>query len=280
MSVLTIKRLIGLLVVLALVHGANSIAREFADERERSAHAVSELSFAYEQHVLRLRAELDRVARESQDAEELYRDRLMEIATALYEHDYYNMGGYATPEGESLVILYETVLNGVRDYRELLGELDNYFDARREYVDSVPSVWPISWSSSTRITSGFGWRLSPITGRPHLHTGIDIAGPWNSQVIATADGVVVEHWPPPGIYGGRRFRGHEVLGGMVKILHEGGIETVYAHLSSTRVATGQEVSRGDVIGVMGNTGMSTGAHLHYEIHVDGKPVDPIGFLRL
>lgn len=264
-----------LLLVLLFLHVGNSAVMGELSIRqeydERIADLVSERD-AMGDEVVRVEGLLE-------EAEELYREKLMSIAIELYSRDYYSMGGYATPEGESLSAIYETIMNEVRDYRTLLLNLENYFDARQEYVDSVPSVWPIGYSEFTRVTSGFGWRISPITKTPVYHTGIDLVGQWNARVIATADGVVEAHYPPPGMYGGVQFRGHDSLGGKVKIEHEGGITTVYGHMQKTFVATGQEVSRGDVIGIMGNTGRSTGIHLHYEIHVDGVPVDPVGFLR-
>lgn len=257
-----------LLAALAILHVGNTVARD-------NAQRVSDLEFIIQD----LKSERDTLSSNLVELEDTFRVKLLDIATTLYDRDYRSMGGYTTPEGESVTVLYDVILNEVRDYQALLHTLDNYFDARRNYVESVPSIWPIRYDGATRLTSGFGWRLSPITGRPHFHGGIDLTGSWNSPVLATADGVVVEHWPAPGVHGGVRFRGHEYLGGMVRLQHAGEIETVYGHMRSTNVITGQRVSRGDVIGIMGNTGMSTGTHLHYEVHVSGEPLDPIGFLR-
>jgi murein DD-endopeptidase MepM/ murein hydrolase activator NlpD len=120
---------------------------------------------------------------------------------------------------------------------------------------------------AARLTSGFGGRRDPINGRRGFHEGVDFAGPHGSAILTPADGVVT--------FSGR-MRGY---GRVVKIRHDFGFETVYAHLSRARVARGQSVSRGDRIGDMGNTGRSTGTHLHYEIRIDGEPVNPMNFIE-
>ena len=112
-----------------------------------------------------------------------------------------------------------------------------------------------------RRTSGFGPR-----GRS-MHTGLDIAAPRGTPIYATADGIVT--------FAGRQ-RGY---GRVVKIRHAFGFETVYAHLNRARVKVGQRVGRGDRIGDMGSTGRSTGNHVHYEIRIDNKPVNPVKFIE-
>jgi murein DD-endopeptidase MepM/ murein hydrolase activator NlpD len=121
--------------------------------------------------------------------------------------------------------------------------------------------------ANPRITSGFGTRRDPFNRRLARHDGIDFAGPTGTPILAPADGVVVF----AGVQSG--------YGRMVKIRHQFGFETLYAHLSRVRVAQGQTVRRGMRIGDMGNTGRSTGTHLHYEVHVDGKPVNPRKFIE-
>lgn len=112
-----------------------------------------------------------------------------------------------------------------------------------------------------RFTSGFGQRW----GR--LHAGTDFAGPIGTPIYATADGVVTHAGWSSG------------YGRLIKIQHEFGIETRYAHLNAMRVSVGQRVSRGDRIGDMGNSGRSTGPHLHYEVRVGGTPVNPMTYIR-
>jgi murein DD-endopeptidase MepM/ murein hydrolase activator NlpD len=126
-------------------------------------------------------------------------------------------------------------------------------------AEKAPFSIPVK--ASFRFTSGFG----PRWGR--LHAGTDFAGPIGTPIYATADGVVVSASWSSG------------YGRLVKIRHEFGIETRYAHLNSMDVHAGQRVSRGDRIGAMGNSGRSTGPHLHYEVRVNGNPVNPMTYIR-
>lgn len=118
-----------------------------------------------------------------------------------------------------------------------------------------------------RITSGFGTRRDPITGRPAVHHGIDFAAPRNAEVLAPAPGRVVE--------AGRSG----AYGLMVEVDHGMGIVTRYGHLKKILVAVGDEVDLRQPLGIVGSTGRSTGRHLHYEIWVDGRPVDPGALLE-
>ena len=136
-----------------------------------------------------------------------------------------------------------------------LGEMDVY----REAAERTPFSRPVR--AAVRSTSGFG----PRWGR--MHEGHDWAGAHGTAIQATADGTVIH---------AGRLSGY---GNLVKIRHQFGIETRYAHLSRIHVEVGQRVSRGDHIGDMGNTGRSTGTHLHYEIRVDGRPLDPMTYIR-
>jgi hypothetical protein len=123
---------------------------------------------------------------------------------------------------------------------------------------STPSVWPVKgW-----VTSGFGPRVSPFTGLPAIHDGLDIGAPPNAPVHATAGGVVT-------VVG---F--DSKMGNMVAIEHGFGLETQYGHLAKQMVKQGQKVKRGDLIGLVGSSGLSTGPHLHYMIKVNERPVNP------
>lgn len=130
----------------------------------------------------------------------------------------------------------------------------------------LPLSRPVT-AGNVRQTSGFGPRRHPLTGRTRMHNGLDWAGPRGTPIHATADGVV----KTAGRQGG--------YGNLVVIRHDFGIETYYAHLNSINVRVGQRVSRGDRIGGMGTTGASTGVHLHYEVRVSGRPVNPITYIR-
>ncbi len=119
------------------------------------------------------------------------------------------------------------------------------------------------WPAQGTITSGFGLRRHPVFGIQHLHTGVDIGAAWGSPVLAAADGQVIY----TGWFGG--------YGKIVVLDHGGGVSTLYAHLYEILVPSGGTVSRSQVIGRVGTTGYSTGPHLHFEVRVDGQPIDPV-----
>ena len=141
---------------------------------------------------------------------------------------------------------------------DVIGQLDQ-LNLYRIAAQKLPFGFPVS--GYYRSTSGFG----PRWGR--MHEGHDWAGATGTPIHATADGVVV-HAGRQGVYGN-----------LIKIRHEFGFETRYAHLSRIRVKVGQRVSRGERIGDMGNTGRSTGTHLHYEVRVGGNPVNPLKYIK-
>jgi murein DD-endopeptidase MepM/ murein hydrolase activator NlpD len=128
---------------------------------------------------------------------------------------------------------------------------------------------PATWPATGRLTSTFGYRYHPFNGLRLMHEGIDIANNLWTPIHATADGQVKEASMSAG------------FGNVVKITHntyEGEYITVYAHMQKSAVVQGQAVKRGDVIGYMGNTGRSTGTHLHYEVHKGGRPINPMEFI--
>ncbi len=144
-----------------------------------------------------------------------------------------------------------------------LAELQEYLRAQRSIAAVTPSIWPVAgW-----VTSEFGRRTNPFGGRGEFHTALDIATKLGAPIQAPADGIVanVEKRPDMGL--------------MIQIEHGRGISTLYAHLFRTAVSKGQVVKRGDVIGYVGNSGRSTGAHLHYAVSLNGVYVNPRNYLR-
>lgn len=127
----------------------------------------------------------------------------------------------------------------------------------------LPTIRPVDtgW-----ISSGFGHRKDPFTGRTRFHRGLDFSVPLGTPVHATADGVVIA------------LKVERGLGRMIRIDHGNGLTTTYAHLSAWHVKTGQRVTRGEIIGLSGNTGRSTAPHLHYEVAVSGRHVNPLPYL--
>lgn len=145
---------------------------------------------------------------------------------------------------------------------DVLGDLVDHLSARDAILSATPSVWPIrGW-----VTSAFGQREDPFTGERIMHLGLDVAAPEGAMVRAPARGLII-HAGERGAYGN-----------MIAIDHGRGIVTHYAHLSVLRVKVGDQVERAQHIGSVGNTGRSTGPHLHYEVRVNGVPVNPHRFV--
>jgi murein DD-endopeptidase MepM/ murein hydrolase activator NlpD len=141
-------------------------------------------------------------------------------------------------------------------------ELVEYLEDQKSLLASTPSIWPVKgW-----ITSGFGYRTSPFTGRREMHKGLDVATRTGTPIISPADGIVV-------------FAGREGgFGNTLLVDHGYGIVTRYGHCSSLDVKLGEKIKRGDIIAKVGNTGRSTGPHLHYEVAVNGVAVNPMRYI--
>ena len=130
----------------------------------------------------------------------------------------------------------------------------------------IPTLWndALLWPVPGEVTSGYGWRVHPIFHTLEFHTGIDIAAPWGTPILAPADGTVI-------------FTGWMPANGMLVILaHGNGLSTTYSHLSATEVHVGERVRRGEAIARIGSSGWSTGPHLFFEVRESGRPVDPLG----
>ncbi len=137
---------------------------------------------------------------------------------------------------------------------------------KTERLASMPAIMPIA-KDKCKIVSGFGYRFHPILKYRRLHSGLDLAARPGTPIYATGDGVVR--------VAGRNPEGYSGYGVVVDIDHGFGFHTLYAHMTTTMVKEGQKVKRGEQVGTVGSTGMSTGAHLHYEVILNGKKVDPV-----
>jgi murein DD-endopeptidase MepM/ murein hydrolase activator NlpD len=131
---------------------------------------------------------------------------------------------------------------------------------------SAPSG-KFAWPVAGRVTSGFGTRYHPILGYNRFHSGIDIAASYGTLVKAADGGQVVQAAYSSG------------YGYYIILYHGGGFATYYAHLSSFNVSAGQMVQRGQVIGLVGSTGLATGPHLHFEVRINGTPQNPYAYLQ-
>lgn len=274
LSSLIKRRLIYLVLVIFLLDFMNIMAEQQRDLMLEYQQEVGSMETELSMVKADLEAELSMARADLEDTQIAYTESLRKIVKNLYEGETYGTGGFEIGPHEDIDILYEVIMAASLDFTIMLENTENYFDKRKEYVEQIPSIWPMEFSTALRITSGFGWRLSPFTEKMQYHSGIDIASMWNSKIIAPADGIVVEAWPPPNRY----WQGHLILGGMLKIKHVNGFETVYGHMAKVFVHEGDEVVRGQVIGIIGDTGKAKGRHLHYEVLKDGKLVNPIDYL--
>ncbi len=147
---------------------------------------------------------------------------------------------------------------------ESLEAVNTHLNQQKDRLAATPSIWPAK--SEGYMSSGFGRRISPFTGRTQMHTGIDIAAPRGTPILAAAEGVVT-------------FSGRMAGYGRVIVLTHGfGFKTFYGHNQENKVHKGQRVKRGQVIATVGNSGYSTGSHLHYEVLVKDLPVDPLKYI--
>ncbi len=137
---------------------------------------------------------------------------------------------------------------------------------KEKLLEARPAIQPISLNELKRFGSKFGMRVHPILGIRRMHEGIDLTAAKGTKIYATASGTVLSASYTTGGYGKK-----------IVIDHGYGYKTLYAHCSKLLVTPGQKVKRGDVIGLVGNTGLSQGDHLHYEVHHNGHPVNPINY---
>ena len=156
-----------------------------------------------------------------------------------------------------VVVRREIDLRRVSQY-----EIHGILNEKRSLLAAKPVGWPVKgW-----LTSSFGMRRDPFNGRRKMHEGLDIAARTGTAVVATADGIVSSVKTEPG------------YGKVVIVDHGYGYRTIYGHNSRYYVKVGQRVRRGERIAAVGNTGRSTGSHVHYEIRLNGVPVNPYKYL--
>jgi murein DD-endopeptidase MepM/ murein hydrolase activator NlpD len=180
--------------------------------------------------------------------------------------------------GEEFAVPTDNVPNLASETKQSFSEMTSLIDAMKPSLESTmealidyqrildltPSIWP---ADSRRITSTFGVRRDPLTGRSALHNGLDLGGNRGDPIYAAADGVIAlseREYP---------------YGNNIIIDHGRGIKTRYLHLNERHVEVGESVKKGQLIGELGNTGRSTGPHLHYEVIVNGENVDPMPYIK-
>jgi len=147
-----------------------------------------------------------------------------------------------------------------------LDEIISLAEDKEKLLASIPAIQPIKNEDLSRMASGYGWRSDPFTKARKQHNGMDFTAPTGTPIYATGNGKVK-----------RADNTASGFGEHIEIDHGYGYKTIYAHLSKYNVKSGQNINRGDLIGFVGNTGRSVGPHLHYEVHKNGRPINPINF---
>jgi murein DD-endopeptidase MepM/ murein hydrolase activator NlpD len=145
-------------------------------------------------------------------------------------------------------------------------EIEHLIKNKEQMLSSIPAIIPISSKKLSKIPYGYGPRIDPVYKTPAFHEGMDFIAVEGVPVYATGNGTIIQ-----ADHASTGFGNH------VRIDHGYGYKTIYAHLSKMKVRPGQKVKRGDLIGLVGNTGKSVGPHLHYEVHINNRPVNPINF---
>lgn len=242
--------------------------QDLSVERDEHAHTAEHAHAQFQE--LSLEVELmqernDQIFRQIEDALTVSMDPLSKMFRSagmdpdrLIENVKQGYAGFGGPSLPDNITGEATLPSDLIRANQILEDLDRV-NLYRIAAEALPFAHPVK--SGFRYTSGFGRRW----GR--LHAGSDFAGPVGTPIYAAGDGIVTHAgWLSS-------------YGRLIKIKHENGVETRYAHLNKIRVKNGQRVSRGDRIGDMGNSGRSTGPHLHYEVRVNGAPIDPMKFIK-
>lgn len=195
------------------------------------------------------------------------------VASSMRDGGVGGMNRYESLQGYSNSKLVIETANRLDQIRKRVYVQSRSFDelidlamSKEEMLRSVPAIIPISNKDLTRTASGYGWRIHPIYKISKFHNGMDFTAPEGTDVYATGNGTVVK------VQSSARGLGKHVV-----IDHGFGYESLYAHLSNFNVRVGQRVQRGDVIGYVGNTGLSVASHLHYEIKLNNVNVDPVNY---
>ena len=178
--------------------------------------------------------------------------------TALMDTVQHEAGRLADLVNRDIEVLGREITSRERSFRELKTLLDE----KRSILGSTPTIWPVKGL----ITASYGYRQSPFTGAREMHEGLDVAAPYGSPILATADGIVSFAGPLAA------------FGNVVFVNHGHGFTTFYAHSSKIKVKEGQSVKRGDVLAYVGTTGRTTGPHVHYEVQVNGVTVNPMKYI--
>lgn len=210
----------------------------------------------------------DESIRELEDQVEDYQQRIHKLAIVAGISEL-SPGGEAGIGGSEPATEPRSLQDDLLHLQTRLQRMDQGMEVLKEELardNQLVSTMPAIVPTKGLFTSKFGYRADPFTKRRAFHQGIDIVAHRGKEISATGDGIVTQAGRAQG------------LGNAVTISHGFGIKTRYGHMSKVEVLVGQEVKRGDLIGRVGSSGRSTGNHVHYEVHVDGKPQNPLAYI--
>lgn len=247
------------------------------EEHPRALSLQKENSLQKEQ-ILHMAHRLDQIAQEMSELRELDQKlrTMVNFETAESESESAGVGGsdpaLLDPKRNLSAISPELIRAMHRNLGDLSSEIEinrrdkielfKFLDEQKNVLASTPSVWPArGW-----ISSRFGYRSSPFTNKKEFHKGLDISARRGSPVVASADGIVAFSGTDRG------------YGRVITIKHGYGLKSKYAHMKKLLVRKGQFIKRGEIIGLVGSSGRSTGSHLHYEVHLNGVPVNPMKYI--
>jgi len=166
----------------------------------------------------------------------------------------------------SIANTLNVISNRIEVQDKSYSQITNFIKNKEELLAATPAIQPVSNADLKRMASGYGNRIDPIYKTTHFHAGLDFAAPQGTPIYATANGVVTT--------AGNMATGY---GNHVVINHGYGYETLYGHMFKVKARAGSRVKRGEIIGYVGSTGKSTGPHCHYEVHKNGRKIDPVYF---
>lgn len=166
----------------------------------------------------------------------------------------------------SIVETINSLSNRISSQERSYNEIAEFVKNKEQMLVSTPAIQPVSNADLKRVASGFGYRIDPVYKTVKLHNGLDFAAPQGTPIYATANGTV-----RVAANTGTGYGNHVVIN------HGYGYETLYGHMFRIKVKGGQKVKRGEIIGWVGSTGKSTGPHCHYEVHKNGRHLDPVYF---
>jgi murein DD-endopeptidase MepM/ murein hydrolase activator NlpD len=166
----------------------------------------------------------------------------------------------------SIYTSLKNLTNRIDAQKKSYATIEKLIDNKEQMLAATPAIQPVSNEDLNRVASGFGYRIDPIYKTVKMHAGLDFSAPQGTPIYATADGVV-----KLAGFSGSGYGNHVVIN------HGYGYETLYGHMVRVKARRGQRVKRGEVVGYVGSTGKSTGPHLHYEVHKNGRKLDPVYF---